>query len=479
VSWKAKIPVALLLAVAVACPSRGPSMGPVMRLNEDEGRAAAFSWAYYTSIVAEGPRVAVAWMNANGKTNRDVMTRQSVDRGETWSPELALNAPEFADTVSVVPALHVLENDGALLALWQARRNRKGQKFVLVRRSEDFAASFGSVRILNQDMQSFLPVLAEGEEGDIIVAWTDEREVYRDIYVNRSSDGGRTWLDADIRLSRLPATESGAPAVAIGPGRAASVVWEERPRSRKIGEAHLAGAVSRDAGESWGPAFPVVPEESLPVSPMWPQIVVSQGRITLVWAGGVTGNRSQGWLWTSWSEDGGATWSEPSEIYSGPSRSFFHLATEGPRVYLVWHGSDGDEAGAIFFNASDDGGRTWRHPWNEPERIDEGGGNAFHPRLAVERGGENLAVTWQEGGKRVAVAIATDFGRTWSLRNATVMTEEEDGVTLRNPQVAVTGDAAYVLWERWPNPRVYVKTLVDVERVLPKNAFVRRVDLPS
>ena len=89
---------------------------------------------------------------------------------------------------------------------------------------------------------------------------------------------------------------------------------------------------------------------------------------------------------------------------------------------------------------------------------------------------EALAVTWQEGYDRVAISISKDGGRPWRSRDRTVVSVDSED-ELRNPQVAVAGDAAYVLWERWASREDSAKGLGDVMRARPKDDFVRRVDL--
>ena len=128
-----RVPWLILGALAAACASGGPSMGPATRLDEPDKSAASFSFAYYTDLVAVGDRVAAAYMTLNGPQDRNVVVRQSEDGGKTWSPQFVLNAPEYGDTISVAPKFAV-EPDGALVVVWQARRNRAGQKFILARR---------------------------------------------------------------------------------------------------------------------------------------------------------------------------------------------------------------------------------------------------------------------------------------------------------------------------------------------------------
>lgn len=473
---------ALVLGIAVsalgsACTqSGGAQLGPVVQLNEKEGGAASFSWAYYTSVIADGDRAAVSWMDQNGKQNRNVMMRRTTDGGKTWSKPFVLNEGKYANSISVVPTLHMLPAENELLALWQTRKNEIGQKFVLVRRSTDFGATWGETTELNDRMQSFLPVYAQRADGAMIVAWTDERNIFRDIYANRSLDGGKTWLDEDVLVSKLKRSESGAPAVALGNGEDAYLVWEERPKKQvQDGLPYLNSSKTWDMGAQWAkPTRVDMGDEKLP-SPMWPQLVFNDGLLTLVWTGGVTGEASQSWLWMSQSSDGGKTWSAPNELYGGKSQPFFHLKSKGPQVYLAWHGGEGDMPGGIYWNASDDGGKTWRHPWTDPKRLDKSK-QAFHPRIGVGADSDNVSVTWQEGHTRVAVSVSKDLGKTWPVSDLTVVTDGT-GNQLRNPQTAVAANAAYVLWERWPDKKKHIKSFADVNKVLPKDDFVRRVDL--
>ena len=474
--------ITLALFTLPACTQQNPDLGPVMQLNDRDGGAASFSWAYYTSIVARGDKVAVAWLNQNGAPQRDAMARQSTDRAQTWSEATVLNIPPYQKTISVVPTLHALSGDDELLAVWQSRRNPTGQKFLLTRRSSDFGASWAPPIAINRKNQAFLPVVARGPKEEVVVAWTDERNVHRDIFVNRSLDGGKTWLPRDVQISKMPSSEAGGPALTIGEGGNAYLAWEERPRRQdKQGKPHLGFARSKDLGVSWStPEKAVLVEEDTPVSPMWPQMVEAGGRLTLVWTGGFTGRRARSWLWIRSSTDGGKTWSTPTEIYTGKTHPFFHLKTRNGKVYLVWHAGEGDKDGAIYFNASDDGGATWRRPWKQATRLDRAPSNsALHPRLALAEEGENVAVTWQEAHARVQVAISRDDGGTWGASGGITIASDAEGSELRNPQVAVTENAAYVLWERWPDRKSHVKTFADIEKVLPKDNFVRRLDIRS
>jgi Neuraminidase (sialidase) len=470
---------ALLVSLATAsCTDRG-RLGEPFRLNGTEGGAGTFTWAYYTAIVASGDAVLAAWLNQNGALLRNAVTRRSVDGGKSWSEESVLNDGEYANTVSVTPRLTILPGERRVLAVWQSRRNEAGQKFVLARRSEDFGGTWQPPARLNERPQAFLPAVATNDDGVVVVAYDDERNINRDIYANRSLDEGRTWLAKDVRIDTLPRSESGAPAAAIGSDGYAYVVWEEHPRTmkeRQMISPHLLAASSADRGVTWSEPHRVLPGEH-ETTPLWPALVESRGRLTLVWSEGLTGQASKGWLWLASSTDRGKTWSAPVAVYEGEVQPLYQIVARGEHLYLTWHGGEGKQRGGIYFNASDDGGGTWRQPWTEPLRLDRAGESAiaYHPRIAIHRDAE-VAVTWQESNQRVLVSVSRDGGRTWPEPTIIAETANKETETLRYPQVAVTGDAAYVLWESWKE-RSPKKSIADIKKTSPRDVFVRRMTL--
>lgn len=473
--------LALLSALcATSACSNGSSgtydLGPVTRMNQVEGLAGTFSWPYYTAITARGGNVVASWLNRNGLRDRDLMVRASRDAGDSWGAEQLMNDGEYQRTVSVVPKLAPLPGADDLLIVWHARRNVAGQKFVLARRSESFGQSFGPVQMLNSVTQSFLPAVAVAPDGNVVVAFSDERNVERDIYANRSTDAGRTWLPADVRIDRGAREDSDAPVVAVGDGGRAYVAWEQRPNRQSAEKRpHLQIASSSDQGQTWDEPQRIEPRNQ-PASPMWPAIVVSKGRLTAAWTGGVTGDTAQSWLWVSTSTDHGTTWSAPEVVYEGSVQTFFQLLASGDRVYLVWHAGDADKPSAVFFNASDDGGASWRQPWNAPLRLDDGkapGDGARHPRMAV-LDASGVAVTWQENEQRILVTLSDDAGKTWPAGPVEVATAGEKK-TVRYPQVALSARGAFVLWEAWTDMTGQRKSLGDLDKPTPRDIYVRGV----
>jgi Neuraminidase (sialidase) len=479
--FSAAFACAALIAGAASCTRDGAQpgfeLGAVKRMNEVEGLAGTFSWPYYTAITARGGKVVASWLNRSGARDRDVMVRSSSDAGDTWSAEQVMNDGEYVRTVSVVPKLAPLPQGDELLIAWHARRNVAGQKYVLVRRSEDFGKTWSPVQALNSVTQSFLPSVGVGGDGTVVVAFSDERSVQRDIFANRSLDAGKTWLPADQRVDRATRADSDAPVVAVGDDGHAYVAWEERPpRGAPQGtRAHIAMAASSDRGETWGEPHRITPPDQ-PASPIWPGLVEAKGRLVAAWTGGVTGDTAKSWLWLATSSDRGTTWSAPQVVYEGSVQTFFHLLSSGERVYLVWHAGDTGKPGGIYFNASDDGGATWRRAWSEPIRIDDAnapGDGARHPRMAVHDGAQ-VAIAWQEDQKKILLKVSSDAGRTWPGAAMEIATNEEKK-TVRYPQVALGSAGAIVLWESWTDMTGVRKNVADLDKPTPRDVFVRGV----
>ena len=468
--------VAMLAMLLPACERADRRLGPVVRLNEVAGDADAHAWPDYTDIALRDGVVTATWMASGGSRKSDIVVRTSLDGGATWQPEVRPNRPEFAETRSLAPQLLRFPESDALLLVWQSRRRLLGQSFVVARRSEDGGRTFGPFHQLNSAPKAFAPVAATGGAGEVAVAWPDERRGVRDLLVNRSTDGGRTWLPHDLLVTRNREGNVGESTLVFGPQREAVLAWEERrsQRSSRAFKPHLLGAHSGDGATTFSAPEPV--EAQYPrKSPLWPRLAASGGRYSLLWGSAVAGSAPQSWLYLAQSTDGGATWSAPVEVFSGEEPPFYRMLAEGEQLYLVWQGGPRADIG-IWFHASDDGGATWRGPWSAAQRLDASPQteNAFRPALAADGKGA-VAVAWVEAKRRVMLRWSRDFGRTWDAP-LTIAAEVEGG-GLYHPRLVVGGGRAHVLWERWPDKSKYVKTLLDVDKPLPRDVFVRTVDL--
>src|SRR5262249_18619064 len=150
--------------------------------------------------------------------------------------------------------------------------------------------------------QSFQPrIVANGLA--VAVVWCDARvRLDWEIYFDRSTDGGTTWLNAEVPLGLLAGNASYPTLVASGPALYAA--WIE----------DVAGPVdtvaanrSLDGGASWLGAIKVNQNAPILQHSTEPSLAVSGSALELVWWAQVSGIDSD--VYASRSTDNGLSWS--------------------------------------------------------------------------------------------------------------------------------------------------------------------------
>ena len=196
-------------------------------------------------------------------------------------------------------------------------------------------------------------------DGDRVYAFWIEHgstpSLRRELMMNRSADGGSTWLADPVRVDRRPTVSSdfgGLAAVAVG-----DAVYLAYSDDRE-GVHNVYFTRSADGGLTW-PADDVrldhapdgVPTSSLALAADGPRIYVA-------WHDGRDGTGSDTYMASS--TDGGETWSaSDAGVSHGPDVSAaVQIACSGSSVYAVWQ-DDRNGFLDIYANRSLDGGITW------------------------------------------------------------------------------------------------------------------------
>lgn len=200
-----------------------------------------------------------------------IVTSRSTDGGRTFSPPVQVSDPERPRVGAASP---VVDSSGRVVVLYEDfkadRRdfeNLEGppwdEPFALVlTRSDDGGKSFSpgveleSVLVPTRRFLVFLPdfpSLAAGPDGALYVAWADGRNGDEDVFLRRSTDGGRSWNDP-VRVNDNPlrdGTTQYLPRVDVAPdGRVEVVLLDRRNDPRNVmTDAFL--AFSRDGGRSF------------------------------------------------------------------------------------------------------------------------------------------------------------------------------------------------------------------------------------
>ncbi len=450
-------------------------MDAVTRLNSADGTLGLFTFPYYTALLAlDGGGAVAAWMRQDGAF-RPIVFRHAASADAAFGDEQYLSPESQRDTISVAPQIVPGAAPGELYAMWQARRQTTGDKFVMFRRSQDGGRTWEPDRRVNTQATSFLPSVATDRDGGIYAAWTDERKLGFKIFFNRSLDHGTTWLPDDVLVEGLNARFGTAISVDLATDGHGGIVivWEENGPN---GGRRVRAAASHDRGASWSqPSF--VDDGNNPLSPIAPTVAFVDGRAVAVWTAAVSGDRVLSQVWSDTSSDGGITWGQdvPINETQGGVQARVHLVAGDGKARLLYHSGPLRGPWTIHFTESNGDG-----VWSPDVVVSSGEGRLLNPRLAVGRDGALYAV-YEEFQRRVLLSRSTDGGHVWTQLEDPVyaVPSGEGGLFVHYPQVSASGGVVYVMWEVWKAPpRSEKPGLADTRRPNPADLFVRRITFP-
>jgi hypothetical protein len=194
-------------------------------------------------------RVIVAWIdNREGRT--EIYARSSSDGGRTWGAEVNVSRGGHSAREQEI----LTDGTGGVFLVWTD--NRDGTPNVFFARSTDGGRSWDPPVSVSRGPRgqsiALAPSMALGPDGRLYVVWQDRRHGREDIYLNVSADGGKSWLDRDVRLDRDGAGTaiSRAPQVVSGAPGEVAVVWEDD----RAGFEQILLTRSADGGRTWLPA---------------------------------------------------------------------------------------------------------------------------------------------------------------------------------------------------------------------------------
>lgn len=313
-------------------------------------------------------------------------------------------------------------------------------------------------------VESTAPRSCAAESGAVYVAWQDDRKGAMSVWFNGSDDGGLAWMTADTQINKGEAVAS-APDVACD-GANVWVVWEDE-RDGELANHNVYLNRSTDGGRTWLEAdVRLDGDVDGAAMSLAPRVVAVGDDVYVVWFDNRDGAYD---IYLQASHDGGATWLEEAtrvdsdgegEAYSAWPR----LAADGDgNVVVAWEDSRSG-ASDIYANVSTDGGRTF----GQDARLDggdpAGATDSFLPSVALAEG--HAYVVWHDerfGRSDVLINASSDGGATWNDDAARVSSQAENIVEATNPVVAAVGERVHVAWQddRSGGFDVFVRTSVD------------------
>ena len=369
------------------------------------------SVAEHPDIACAGDSVYVVWEDDRDSDigHRSIYFSYSTDAGTTWSTDQQVSLDPDGDFDALGPRILVDYNpdegpDHELSLVWYD--DRRGAYDIYFTRSTNGYNFLPEELRLDTDAAgaaySAHPRIASDGKGGVFVAWEDSRSGGNDVYVNRSLDGGYTWLSTDIRLD-----------------------------------------TGDDAGAS--DAFGI----ELAVDP-----VPSPSAVYATWHDDRNGGRD---IYLNGSSDGGASWLGESQRINnngeGASDSFYpSLVARDERVLVAWH-DNRDIGFDIWLRGSENGGETW----GSETRLDtDVAGSAHSLGVRLARDGNRIAAVWTDYRKGADLAgdahpdlycrLSQDNGYIWSEEERRIDDDPQSTAISDQPQVVLAGPSVYVLW---------------------------------
>lgn len=430
------------LFVAGILPATGVAQGQDIRLDTDPIGA---NFSEHPQIATFGSSVFVMWLDDRDGPAGAIYYNRSDDGGATWlTSDVRLDTLPNAGAKNRPPQMATSANE--IYVAWQHSPNNDGPGDIYFNRSFD-----GGVTWLPQEIRidtdapaashSWEPVLTV-DSGRIFVVWSDARSGHAALQMNRSLDGGTSWLAEDVQLSnpegivRLPQIVSQANAVYC--------CWQDT-RSGNLGDVFFNRSV--DGGVSWLPADIRIGAAGNGNAFWNPQISAQGGSVYVVWDDIFD-------VYNTFSVEFGGAWSAQRRI-SGPSDSSFsmnpRLASDGSTVYVTWQDSRNSPfiflLHDIYFNRSQDFGANWIGA----VRIDTdpiAGGHSQNPQILAN--GSDLAVAWEEqrsgAPQAIQLTVSRDGGTTWLADDVQMNTPPPGETFAWGPRLGASSTAIYATW---------------------------------
>jgi hypothetical protein len=326
----------------------------------DEGLVAT---QYTPKILCGDDRTLYATWVDTRDGDYNIYFSRSEDGGRTWlAPNVKIS--DISTGLYGYPASLAIDESEVLYTTWTIwNRNYRADTHILFAKSSDRGDTWTPDVQVDDGTKSSKgpPVVCMGTCDQIYVVWDDWRPSDdSDIYFSRSTDGGETWTNPDIRVNDDSSSYQSSPSMVIDPLGDLYVVYQNRPGD----DGHIYLVKSTDGGETWSRPHIQV-DDGRPGNHCVPELAVGQD-----------GTIYASWSW--WGGDhilfakstvGGETWSRPSiRVDYSPGSYFWNdrssiAVDEAGNIYVTWQALNSEDAYSdIFFGLSTDSGQTWTNP---------------------------------------------------------------------------------------------------------------------
>jgi hypothetical protein len=291
------------------------------------------------SIAASGDTVHVVWYDKS-EGNFEIFYKRSTDGGLNWEQDTRISyAVERSGHAGIAlsgSAIHVVWLDYS-----------EGNREIYYNRSNDGGESWEGVSSLTNDLlYCYEPTIAVSGEYVHVVWVNSDFASFWQIFYKRSTDGGITWETENLQLSNYDHAYN--PSIATS-GSDVYIAWND-DRDKNLEIYYIK---SSDNGLTWGPEIRLTND---PANSNLPSIAVSGSTVHIVWVDSRDGTTE---IYYKSSIDGGANWGEDTPITFFPAATLYpNLAISNSVLHVVWQDYRNGQKD-IFYNYSVNGGETW------------------------------------------------------------------------------------------------------------------------
>lgn len=433
------------LTVLSACGGSGGGGGGLLPLlPADEFVALETPGTTSNEFVAchDGLRIYVAWAERSNIVPDAVFFSRSLDGGVTWLPTPTRISGLAADAGQIAICC-----DGERVYL-AYRAFEGGQSLIRLDRSLD-----GGTTFLDSDVP-VSPLIAASQGSTAIccegltvhVAWEDARDGAQDVRYNRSIDGGGTFPAPDRRLDTDTAGAASSRRIALCcDGPRVHAAWVDA----RGGTTAVRSNRSLDAGVSFLPADVLASHAGSSAGDTSdPSLACAGSTVVVAWSDERNG---LGDIFANRSLDGGATFGAtdvrvdtdaPGASISGDPA----IALEAGVLHVIWGDLRGGAA-QIRYSRSGNAGATFLA---QDVEISEGppGPNDIG-RLTLAVSGDAVVAAWEEDRlpldeQDIFVAVSTDGGDDFEERR--VDTDAPGAALSFAPRLALEPGRLVVMW---------------------------------
>lgn len=284
---------------------------------------------------------------------------------------------------------------------------------------------------------------------NVYVMWIDDRNNFKDVWFNASSDGGQTWSGV-TRVKQGSGDASGLSIACTGDHVYAA--WEDT-RDSDSAYQNIYVNFSGDGGRTWQEEDQRIDKdpEGRYIS-LAPQIALFQGAVHVVWFDQLDGAPS---IYMASSSNAGRNFEEPVRVSGDPENPGEYwsgnprIATDGKgRVHIVWEDTRNGSQD-IFYTRSNEAGNAFNGEQRLTIGEERGTTYGFAPSIGVDD--ESVYVAWHDtrGGDNLDIFMnySADGGNTWLGGAARVESDPAGLNESRDASVLVVGDTAHIVWE--------------------------------